>query len=481
MATIPPGTSSITTTSDLATTAAPTNSTTTTNQMASFYQRRLPETCVAFASKQGKDIFRSALLHGGLKSFYNLIEQFHTQTEPSFCGVSTLVMVLNALAVDPGQHWKGPWRWYEERMLNCCLDLEEVKATGITLTDFGCLARCQGVSVDLTYCGEGRNSLDDFRKAVEEACGEENPSSSLLSVNDHDNVGEDNGGGEVVVEDDPLQVLVVSYNRKTLKQTGSGHFSPIAAYDKMSDSVLILDTARFKYGAHWTKLPLVYEAMKPIDPDTGRSRGYALLSFVKTTGLDHNDQKNVTGVVSGTTESPGRTGLQPSSILFRAKMNQNERRRQYKQFLASLNETYPQGDIPLEAVATYWTNETNGHPGGVWSIVEPLRTSNEEEKGRIHKIRQLLADVRCKLTTSADKEEAQCCRPQRDKHQHCVTVYEAVFIVYLASLSEERRRQMVMNARSDASDCIREELLKEAEVIATAIAVSDQLTSFEHK
>lgn len=34
-----------------------------------------------------------------------------------------------------------------------------------------------------------------------------------------------------------------------LKQTGQGHFSPVAAHDPISDSVLILDTARFKYGA----------------------------------------------------------------------------------------------------------------------------------------------------------------------------------------------------------------------------------------
>jgi Phytochelatin synthase len=37
---------------------------------------------------------------------------------------STLVISLNALAVDPRQIWKGPWRWYEESMLNCCIDLE---------------------------------------------------------------------------------------------------------------------------------------------------------------------------------------------------------------------------------------------------------------------------------------------------------------------------------------------------------------------
>ena len=55
----------------------------------SFYQRKLPDTCVAFASSEGKKIFKSALEHNGLKSFYNLIEQHHTQTEPAFCGVST--------------------------------------------------------------------------------------------------------------------------------------------------------------------------------------------------------------------------------------------------------------------------------------------------------------------------------------------------------------------------------------------------------
>lgn len=41
----------------------------------SFYQRKLPETCVAFASKAGKKIFSSALANNGLKSFFPLIQQ----------------------------------------------------------------------------------------------------------------------------------------------------------------------------------------------------------------------------------------------------------------------------------------------------------------------------------------------------------------------------------------------------------------------
>ena len=62
---------------------------TSTTPRPSFYQRKLPDTCVAFASQEGKKIFKSALENNGLKSFYNLIEQHHTQTEPAFCGVST--------------------------------------------------------------------------------------------------------------------------------------------------------------------------------------------------------------------------------------------------------------------------------------------------------------------------------------------------------------------------------------------------------
>jgi Phytochelatin synthase len=98
-----------------------------------FYRRSLPDTCVAFSSPQGRKYFASAMRHRGLKSYYHLMEQYTTQSEPAFCGISTLVISLNALAVDPRQIWKGSWRWYEESMLNCCIDLEQAKETGITM------------------------------------------------------------------------------------------------------------------------------------------------------------------------------------------------------------------------------------------------------------------------------------------------------------------------------------------------------------
>ena len=71
--------------------------------------------------------------------------------------------------------------------------------------------------------------------------------------------------------------LVVSYSRKGLGQTGDGHYSPIGAYDEASDSVLILDVARFKYPPHWVKVADLYESMRYLDKTTNKPRGYMLL------------------------------------------------------------------------------------------------------------------------------------------------------------------------------------------------------------
>jgi hypothetical protein len=51
------------------------------------------------------------LKDGTLEVYFRLAEQFRTQDEPAFCGLSTLTMVLNSLAVDPKKVWKGVWRW----------------------------------------------------------------------------------------------------------------------------------------------------------------------------------------------------------------------------------------------------------------------------------------------------------------------------------------------------------------------------------
>lgn len=106
-------------------------------------------------------MFAQSLASGGMNGFFTLIEQFRTQDEPSFCGLSTLCMVLNALAVDPGRVWKGPWRWFSESMLGCCKDISRVVSDGISFKELACVARCNGAEVAAFYATS--HSLDDLR------------------------------------------------------------------------------------------------------------------------------------------------------------------------------------------------------------------------------------------------------------------------------------------------------------------------------
>lgn len=212
-----------------------------------YYRRALPGTSVAFSSAEGRALFREALVDGCLESYFPLAEQLHTQAEPAFCGLATLVMVLNALAVDPGVVWKGVWRWYHEGALACCKPIARVMQDGIDLDEFVCLARCQGVSAALVRADEqAGGSLDAFRAVVERQA-------------------RSTGATEA---------LVVSYSREALGQTGDGHFSPIGGYHRARDLCLILDTARFKYPPHWVPTADLWEAMRRLDRSTGKPRGF---------------------------------------------------------------------------------------------------------------------------------------------------------------------------------------------------------------
>jgi hypothetical protein len=79
-----------------------------------FHRRELPPPAVGFSSLKGKQLFRAADAGGGAECYFRLAEAFRTQDEPAFCGLGTLVTALNALEVDPGEVWKGSWRWYAE-------------------------------------------------------------------------------------------------------------------------------------------------------------------------------------------------------------------------------------------------------------------------------------------------------------------------------------------------------------------------------
>lgn len=208
------------------------------------YRRPLPADTIAFSSVEGRRLFAEALSSGGLDGYFPLAEQFHTQSEPAYCGLGSLVVALNALAIDPGRLWKGPWRWFGEELLDCCVPLAEVRERGLSLDELACLARCNGADVAVTRADS--TNLELWREAL-----------STSARGD--------------------AVLIAAYDRAAVGQTGSGHASPIGGYHAQGDLALVLDVARFKYPPHWLPAERLWRAMQSLDPATGRARGWMLL------------------------------------------------------------------------------------------------------------------------------------------------------------------------------------------------------------
>ncbi|KAI8619249.1 PCS-1 protein, partial [Chytriomyces sp. MP71] len=211
----------------------------------SFYMRALPSTCISFASKDGRIIFHQALGGPFMECYYALAMHYVTQSEPAYCGLSTLVMCLNALEVDPLRQWKGVWRWFDESTLETVRDLSEVQVDGITIAEFECMARMNGLTPECRRADSVSKEM--FVQDLKRACASQ------------------------------TEIMTISYFRGTLNQTGMGHFSPIGGYNESTNQVLVFDVARFKYSAYWVSADLLWESMLPIDESTGKSRGYCLL------------------------------------------------------------------------------------------------------------------------------------------------------------------------------------------------------------
>jgi glutathione gamma-glutamylcysteinyltransferase len=208
------------------------------------YRRALPIEAIAFASPQGRKFFAEALAARGMDGYFPLAEQFHTQSDPSFCGPGSLVVALNALGIDPGRSWKGPWRWFAEDLLDCCASLADIREHGLNIDQVACLARCNGANAGVQRADA--TNLPAWRRALATAA---------------------NGDG----------IVIASYDRAEMGQTGSGHFSPIGGYHAARDLVLILDVARFKYPPHWVPAEQLWRAMHALDPATNEARGWITL------------------------------------------------------------------------------------------------------------------------------------------------------------------------------------------------------------
>jgi hypothetical protein len=187
------------------------------------------------------------------EDFFPLISQFITQNNQAYCGVASIVMVLNSLGISaPEAAQYKPYRvftqenFFSNEKTQAVITAEDVSRRGMTLEQLGGLLGSYDVKVGVYHAAD--ISLDNFRKLVAENLQQ------------------------------PGNFVIVNYLRKAIGQEKGGHISPLAAYNKQTDRFLILDVSRYKYPPVWVKVEDLWKAMATLDQASGKTRGFVVVS-----------------------------------------------------------------------------------------------------------------------------------------------------------------------------------------------------------
>ena len=205
---------------------------------------------IAFNSDEGEKL----LIESRAKEdFFPLTMQFVTQNNQAYCGVASIVMVLNGLGIPaPEAPQYKPYRvftqenFFNNQATQKVITPEVVSRKGMTLDQLGGLLASYDTNVKVYHAAD--TSLEEFRKQT--AANLQQPGNFVL----------------------------VNYLRKEINQEKGGHISPLAAYNQETDRFLILDVSRYKYPPVWVKTADLWKAMNTTDSESGKTRGFVFVS-----------------------------------------------------------------------------------------------------------------------------------------------------------------------------------------------------------
>lgn len=205
---------------------------------------------INFNSPQGEELFTKSK---SKIDFFPLSTQFVTQNNQAYCGVASIVMVLNSLGIPaPEAPQYKPYKiftqenFFSNQKTNKVVTAEVVSRQGMTLEQLGGLIASYDVKTEVYHAGD--TSLEKFRKLATENLKQ------------------------------PGNFIIINYLRKAIGQETGGHISPLAAYDEQTDRFLIMDVSRYKYPPIWVKAEDLWKAMATTDTTSGKTRGFVLVS-----------------------------------------------------------------------------------------------------------------------------------------------------------------------------------------------------------
>ncbi len=234
-----------------------------------------PPVAVHWASLDG----RKRLLRSKYNNdYFELSSHFQPQLNPLYCGIASSVIVLNSLRLPKGavpsqaeievsvpKAIGGGTLTYPAHSQLTLLgkktdkikqrDVIELRSKseehqydpGLTLKQLKGVLESYDLTVTIHQADSyTKKHIDEFRNTIKK----------VLHDEDH--------------------FIIVNLNGRIYGAATDGHISPLAAYDEISDSVLILDVAGYLNPWHWVPVGDLYAAMNTLDGN--EYRGYLVIS-----------------------------------------------------------------------------------------------------------------------------------------------------------------------------------------------------------
>ena len=265
------------------------------------YKAKEPTEGINYSSDISKKLLLESLQDNTANPFFELSDQFTTQTYGSYCGPTNILIILNSMKIDPGSTIFRNWKWYHEKNIHSC-DLESVHDHGMPITDMKYIFEKNKVRALLyrPICEINNNVFfmhnidinvlfdkNKFKNYIlyEDICSFKYSTIKNVYLKNAKETGE-NIIFYNLVDENFFRICILAstlYNnfyilcnihRSQLGQEGGGHYLPIMAYNIKNDYILLFDCARFKYNSRWHKVKTVFEAQNGKDRVTNLSRGF---------------------------------------------------------------------------------------------------------------------------------------------------------------------------------------------------------------
>ena len=266
-----------------------------------FYKAKEPSEGINFKSNESKKLLLETIEANTANPFFELSDQFNTQTYGSYCGPTNIAIILNSMGVDPHSTLFRNWRWYDEKNIHGC-DIESVHNHGMPITDLKYILECNKIKTKLYRPICENNSCYSLNIDIKSLFDKKNYEKQLLyedfskfnwstikesylkrAVENGTNISFFN-----LVNEEFFRICVLAstlfnnfyilcnIHRTQLGQEGGGHYLPVMAYNIKNDIVLIFDCARYKYNSRWQKLNILFNAQNGKDRVTNNTRGFII-------------------------------------------------------------------------------------------------------------------------------------------------------------------------------------------------------------